>query len=94
MKIKDALKPNGLFAFWENNPWNPGARIVMSRIPFDRDAETISPSAAKRLLLDAGFSNLESRSYFYFPRCRSLFRPMERKLSKLPLGAQYLMICR
>jgi len=94
IKIKSALNSKGLFAFWENNPWNPGTRIVMSRIPFDRDAETISPPAAKRLLLGAGFSILESRSYFYFPRILSLFRPLESKLSKLLLGAQYLMICR
>jgi len=57
--ILGALKPGGLFAFWENNPWNPGTRIVMSRIPFDRDAEIISPPAAKRLLRRAGFSILE-----------------------------------
>ena len=38
----DALRPGGLFAFWENNPWNPGTRLVMSRIPFDRDAITLS----------------------------------------------------
>ncbi len=33
-----ALKPGGYFAFWENNPWSLGARYLMSRIPFDRDA--------------------------------------------------------
>jgi len=22
--VRQALKPGGLFAFWENNPWNPG----------------------------------------------------------------------
>jgi SAM-dependent methyltransferase len=37
-----SLRPGGLFAFWENNPWNPGTRYVMSRIPFDRDAITLS----------------------------------------------------
>src|SRR5215510_15558715 len=34
--IYRALRPGGLFSFWENNPWNPGTRYVMSRIPFDR----------------------------------------------------------
>ena len=33
-----ALRPTGLFALWENNPWNPGTRFVMRRIDFDRDA--------------------------------------------------------
>ena len=36
------LRPGGLFALWENNPWNPGTRLVMSRIPFDRDALPLS----------------------------------------------------
>ncbi|MGH9823701.1 MAG: class I SAM-dependent methyltransferase, partial [Blastocatellia bacterium] len=36
--ILSSLKPGGLFAFWDNNPWNPGTQYVMSRIPFDRDA--------------------------------------------------------
>lgn len=92
MKIKDALNPNGLFAFWENNPWNPGTRIVMSRIPFDRDAETISPPAAKQVLLGAGFCILESRFCFYFPRCLAIFRPFEILLSTFPMGAQFQML--
>jgi SAM-dependent methyltransferase len=36
--IHCALRPEALFALWENNPANPGTRYVMSRIPFDRDA--------------------------------------------------------
>ena len=34
--ILQSLRPGGWFAFWENNPWNPGTRYVMRRIPFDR----------------------------------------------------------
>jgi SAM-dependent methyltransferase len=93
-KIKDALKPNGLFAFWENNPWNPGTRIVMSRIPFDRDAETISPLAARSLLLKAEFSITESTSTFYFPRILSIFRKLEKFLAFIPLGAQYQILAK
>ena len=48
--VRRSLRPGGLFAFWENNPWNPGTRFVMSRIPFDRDAITISPPEARRSL--------------------------------------------
>jgi len=92
--ILAALEHSGLFAFWENNPWNPGTRIVMSRIPFDRDAETISPLAAKRLVSQAGFYILETTSIFYFPRFLSLFRQFERFFVKVPLGAQYLILCR
>jgi len=43
--IRASLVPGGWFAFFENNPWNPGTRLVMRRIPFDRDARPISAVA-------------------------------------------------
>ena len=63
-----SLRPGGHFAFWENNPWNPGTRWLMSRTPIDRDAITISPREARRLLAAAGFRVLFVDSLFYFPR--------------------------
>ena len=44
--IRRLLRPNGIFALWENNPWNPGTRLVMRRIPFDRDASLLTPASA------------------------------------------------
>jgi SAM-dependent methyltransferase len=52
--ITDCLRPGGIFALWENNPWSPGARYVMSRIPFDRDAVMMWPSEARTLVESAG----------------------------------------
>lgn len=40
--VCNALKPGGYFGYFENNPWNLGTKMVMSRIPFDRDAITLS----------------------------------------------------
>ena len=42
-----ALLTGGVLALFENNPWNPGTRLVMKRIPFDRNAQTISPRAGR-----------------------------------------------
>ncbi|MGH2952141.1 MAG: class I SAM-dependent methyltransferase, partial [Solirubrobacterales bacterium] len=53
--IANALRPAGLFAFWENNPWNPGTRLIMRSVEFDRDAQMISAPAARRLLAASGF---------------------------------------
>jgi SAM-dependent methyltransferase len=92
--VRRALKPGGLFAFWENNPWNPGTRLVMSRIPFDRDAIPLSPFQGKRLLQLGGFQIVRQEFYFYFPRCLSAFRIFENALKKVPLGAQYLILGR
>lgn len=90
--IRDALNPGGLFAFWENNPWNPGTRIVMSRIPFDRDAITLTPPEARRLVRSAGLTVLRTDALFIFPRALKGLRFIEPWLAPLPLGAQYLVL--
>jgi SAM-dependent methyltransferase len=91
--IGRAVRPGGLLAFWENNPWNPGTRYVMSQCAFDEHAITISPRAARKMLAEAGFKVLGVDSLFYFPRQLRLLRPAERWLRKMPLGGQYLVLC-
>lgn len=88
------LKPGGIFALWENNPWNPGTRMVMSRIPFDRDAITLNAFETRRLLRAAGFELLRTDFMFIFPRQLAPLRALEPALSRLPLGAQYQVLCR
>ncbi len=92
--IYRSLRPGGLFAFWENNPWNPGTRYVMSRCPFDQDAITLSPLAARRLVFSGRFEILRLDFLFVFPRALRLFRSIEPFISRLPLGAQYQVLCR
>jgi SAM-dependent methyltransferase len=87
-----ALRPGGLFAFWENNPWNPGTRLVMRRIPFDRDALTLSAPEARELLEAGGFEILRTEFLFVFPRALAPLRRIEPAVARLPLGAQYLVL--
>lgn len=89
-----SLRPGGLFAFWENNPWNPGTRYVMSRIPFDRDAITLTPPEARGLLLAGGFEVLRTDFLFIFPRALRWFRGIEPHLARWPFGAQYQILGR
>lgn len=92
--IYRSLRPGGMFALWENNPWNPGTRYVMSRIPFDRNAITLTAPEAQRLLKFGGFEILRTDFLFIFPRLLSWFRRIEPQLAQLPLGAQYQVFCR
>lgn len=87
--VRDALRPGGRFAFFENNPWNPGTRLVMSRIPFDRGAVPIPPDEGRELLFGAGFTLEPTRYLFFFPRMLATFRIFEPVLKEVPLGAQY-----
>src|SRR2546423_3095884 len=92
--IRSALQPGGIFAFWENNPWSPGTRYVMSHCAFDEDAITVSAAAARRMLRRAGFEILRTDYLFYFPNALAALRPLESMLRKIPLGGQYQILCR
>ncbi len=89
-----SLRPGGVFSLWENNPWNPGTRYVMTRCAFDKGAVTLAPSYAKRCLKRAGFEILRADFLFIFPRFLKWLRGMEQFVSSLPLGAQYQLLCR
>jgi SAM-dependent methyltransferase len=90
LMIRDTLKPGGWLALFENNPWNPGTCLVMSRIPFDRDAVPLSPPSVRRLLLTARFRLEQAIRYlFYFPRALAGPWPV-----LMPFGAQYYALAR
>ena len=90
--IYDSLKPRGYFCFWENNPWNPATHWVMSRIPFDHNAQKIFPHQGLKLLRNVGFKVQLTHYLFIFPRSLSFLRPIEKVLRRFPLGCQYLII--
>jgi hypothetical protein len=92
--VFEALRPGGLFAFWENNAWNPGTRYVMRRTSFDHDAIPVFPHGARRLLRTTGFEVMGTDYLFVFPGPLALLRPIEPWISKLPLGGQYLVLAR
>ena len=92
--VRDALRPGGVFALWENNPWNPGTRYVMSNCVFDRDAIMLSPPETRRVLRQAGFEVLRTDSLFYFPHSLCWLRWMEPGFRWLPLGGQYQVLAR
>ncbi|MDA0171548.1 methyltransferase domain-containing protein [Solirubrobacter taibaiensis] len=92
--VHAALRPGGMFGLWENNPWNPGTRMVMRRIPFDRDAITLSAPECRRMVERAGFEVVKTDFLFVFPSPLRRLRPLERRLTRLPAGAQYLVLAR
>ena len=92
--VARCLRRGGLLAFWENNPWSLGARWVMSRIPFDRDAVMLSSRQASELLGSAGLRVGRVDYLFVFPHAFRFMRSIEPHLSRWPLGAQYMVLAR
>lgn len=92
--VYDSLYSNGIWAFWENNPWNPGTQYLMHKCPFDKDAIPLSVIESKRLLKRNGFNIVDVSFCFIFPRALKFLRFSEKFVSLLPFGAQYLILAR
>lgn len=90
--IYRSLRPGGVFALWENNPWNPITRLLMSLAPIDRDAITLTPSETCRLLRSGNFEVLQKDFLFIFPGALRWFRGIEPCVSRFPLGIQYQVL--
>lgn len=92
--IGRALRPGGLACVWENSPFNPGTRLVMARVPFDRDAVLLSPREMRSLHTAAGLTPVGTEYHFVFPRMLRAARALEGALRSLPLGGQYVVVGR
>ncbi|MEO5328767.1 MAG: class I SAM-dependent methyltransferase [Magnetococcus sp. THC-1_WYH] len=91
--IYRAVKKGGYFAVFENNPWNPAVHVIMSRIPFDKDAIMLSILEMADLLRQGNFiEQKRARSLFYFPRILKILRIFEPMLTRIPLGGQYYIL--
>jgi hypothetical protein len=66
---------------------------VMARCVFDQDAVTLTPIEARRLLRSEGYTVLRTDFLFIFPRSLKVFRPAEKLVHRMPLGAQYQVLC-
>jgi len=89
--LRAALHPGGLAFIWENSPFNPGTRLAMSRVPFDRDARLLRPRALRAMQESCGLSHMATEYHFVFPRVLGFLRPLERAMRSLPFGGQYLV---
>ncbi len=92
--IARCLRSGGYLSLWDNNPWNPGTRWVMSRIPFDKDAIMLPAKSARTLVEGAGLRIVRIDYCFIFPKFLNAFRRIEKCVAWLPLGTQYQVLCR
>jgi SAM-dependent methyltransferase len=88
------LRPDGIACVWENSPFNPGTRLVMSRIPFDRGASLLTPREMRALQRSSGLAPVGTEFHFIFPRVLSFARGLEHPLRSLPFGGQYVVVGR
>jgi len=89
-EVRRVLRPGGVFAIIEHNPYNPATRLIVSRTPVDADAILLRAGQTRALLEGAGFT-IDRKCYFlYLPEkaYRAAAR-VEDLLARVPLGGQY-----
>jgi SAM-dependent methyltransferase len=90
-EVGRVLKPSGVFAIIEHNPYNPATRLIVSRTPVDTGAILLKQGETEELLRATGFFPAASRYFLYFPKL--LYRwtgdSVEAWFGRLPLGGQY-----
>jgi ubiquinone/menaquinone biosynthesis C-methylase UbiE len=91
-EIRRVLKPGGMLCLFEHNPLNPLTRHAVNTCPFDENAVLIGAPTMRRRVRDAGFGNARVKYRIFFPHFLRTLRPLEPKLTWLPLGAQYYVL--
>jgi SAM-dependent methyltransferase len=92
--IARAMRPGGIACIWENSPYNPGTRFIMSRVPFDEDAVLLTPRELRGLHRGAGLTPIATEYHFVFPRLLKFARVLEPALRPIPAGGQYVVVGR
>ena len=77
---------------WENNPGEPWHTTRDEAHSVRPRAQPLSPPVAMRLLTESGLSVSKVTSHFYFPSWLTGLRRFERRLERIPLGAQYCVV--
>lgn len=90
-RLHSALRPGGVLAIFEHNPWNPLTRWIVSRAAIDRNAVLLSPLMTRRLMKASGFRVDIARFFLFLPPRFQLLRRLERVFINLPIGGQYCL---
>ena len=87
-EMRRVVRPGGLVAVFEHNPLNPLTRRVVRNCAFDDGVELIGRRELERLCRDAGL-DVVGAEYLLFVPWRA--DAVERRLRRLPFGAQYVV---
>jgi SAM-dependent methyltransferase len=84
------LKPGGVFAIVEHNPFNPAVQVIIRRTPVDENAILLTARTARRLMGAARLRIGATQYFLYLPqRIYRRARLVEHALAAVPLGGQY-----
>lgn len=86
------LVRGGIAIVFEYNPNNPLTVKAVNTCVFDENAKLIKANTLCKKMIEVGFNKVKIRYRIFFPHSLRYFRPLEKYLIKVPLGAQYYVI--
>jgi SAM-dependent methyltransferase len=90
-ELARVTRSGGLAVAFEHNPINPLTRLVVRRCSFGDDAQMLGPGHLASLFQLANLPIVERGYILLFPTSGEPLRKLERRLARLPLGAQYYL---
>jgi SAM-dependent methyltransferase len=93
-ELNRVVRPGGLVAVFEHNPFNPLTRVAVSRCEFDDGVELLTRKSVARLLTEAGLVPIEARYIIFTTSTHPRAIAMERTLRHVPFGAQHYVVAR
>jgi len=93
-ELRRITKPGGVLVIYEHNPLNPLTVHAVNNCPLDVNAKLIFGRSMRQRAMCAGWEDGRVDYKLFFPALLSSFRPIERYLQWLCLGAQYRMVTR
>jgi SAM-dependent methyltransferase len=90
-ELRRVARPGGLIAVFEQNPRNPLTRRVVHTCAFDEGVELIPRPRLSESLRAAGVDVTDEEYLLVFPWRARLLQALERRLARVPLGAQYVV---
>jgi SAM-dependent methyltransferase len=88
------VRPGGLVAVFEHNPFNPLTRAAVGRCEFDVGVTLLRRKRVEALMSGAGLRPSESRYIIFTTSERPELIALERTLRGVPFGAQHYVVGR
>jgi SAM-dependent methyltransferase len=89
-EMRRVVRPGGIVVVIEHNPMNPLTRKIVSNCPLDKNAVLLTSAQLGQLMRGAGLEDVKSEYILFTPFGNEFFRKIDRALSRIPLGAQYI----
>lgn len=90
-ELNRVAQVSAMLAIYEHNPLNPLTVSAVRSCPFDVNARLIGAGDLAGRIAAGGWSGPRTLYRLFFPRFLANLRPLEKFMTRIPFGAQYVI---